>query len=426
MTDNRAKTGKRFGRISLFVLVDALGWELVRTHNFLSDILPFRNAMETVLGFSSAAIPTILSGAMPESHGHWSLFKKARGLSCFTWTIPLLVLPRRLRENHRTRSFVSALTRRMYGISGYFCLYEVPVSMLHVLDYVERKDLWAPGGLSGCSSIFDRLAQSSVPYYSSGWTRSDEEKSQDSVEAISSGALDCCFLYLSELDATLHTYGLETRESKEALAAAGVRIRRLLSRAEKLYTTVDLFVFSDHGMTPVTDCRDLGADIASSGLEKSGYRVFLDATMARFWTKEERERTKIESALGGFGCGRVLSEEDRKELGLRFRTNEYGDVIFVMDAGRLIVPSHVGGRALKAMHGFHPSDVHSRASFLSSKEINSPPRHIRDMFSLFVDRLELGVPEKSEGAESRSPGRNEEESSRAADSVTEQSGTPQF
>jgi hypothetical protein len=100
MSNSRHVTGRRRrGKISLFVLVDALGWQFAQAHDFLSDILRFRYPVETVLGFSSAAIPTILSGEMPEVHAHWCLFRKATFYSCFTWTLPLLILPARVREN---------------------------------------------------------------------------------------------------------------------------------------------------------------------------------------------------------------------------------------------------------------------------------------------------------------------------------------
>lgn len=427
MNNKRSVRSKRgYGRISIFVLVDALGWQFAQAHAFLSDMLPFRYPVETVLGFSSAAIPTILSGEMPEVHGNWCLFKKAKFSSCFKWTLPMLVLPALLRENHRTRSLVSALTRAMYGISGYFCLYEVPVSMLHRLDYVERKNLWAPGALSGCPNIFDRLTSCSVPYYSSGWNRSDEHRTEASSGALSDGPLRCCFLYLSELDAALHRFGLESRQTKEALAAAGVRIRRLVARAERLYSCVELFVFSDHGMTPVTECHDLQSVMTCSGLDGSRHQAFFDATMARFWPKDTEAKAQIEKVLAPLQFGRILSDADRTELGLRFRTNEYGEIIFVMNPGHLIVPSHVGSKALEAMHGFHPSDEYSRACFLSSKELDVPPHHVRDLFSFFVRQLDLDVTKTVGATGPRRSGIKEGDREDTAGFEPEQSSAPQF
>jgi len=60
--------------IAIYVLIDALGWQYLKDKKFLDDILPHRLPMRTVLGFSSGAIPTILTGVPPAVTGHWNLF----------------------------------------------------------------------------------------------------------------------------------------------------------------------------------------------------------------------------------------------------------------------------------------------------------------------------------------------------------------
>ncbi len=382
-----------YGRISIFVLVDALGWRFARKHNFMSDVLPFRHEMTTVLGFSSAAIPTVLSGRMPEEHGHWCLFRRCRFLSCFSWATPVLMLPRFVRENYRTRNAIGGVTRSLFNITGYFCLYEIPVSVLPRLDYVERKDLWTPGALSVCKNIFDELKENAVSYYASGWRNTDEQKLASCVSAVAESPVQCCFLYLSELDAALHAFGPDSEGSRQALVAVGVRIRRLVARAAELYSDVRLFVFSDHGMTAVSATHDLQSAIrqarASGPLKRASFFAFYDSTMARFWTRKKEARQALEQFLSSLSYGRVLSEDDRAELGLRFRGNEYGDLIFVMDRGRVIVPSFASSAAPTAMHGFHPSDPDSSACLLAANELRTPPAHVKDMYSVFLN--ELGI-----------------------------------
>ena len=72
-------------QINLFVLIDALGWQYVQGTNFLSDLLPYRRPLRTVLGFSSGAIPTILTGAAPTETGHWNLFYYDPKESPYRW-----------------------------------------------------------------------------------------------------------------------------------------------------------------------------------------------------------------------------------------------------------------------------------------------------------------------------------------------------
>src|SRR6266436_5044605 len=71
--------------LSIYVLVDALGWEIIRDRPFLDDVLEERRWLQTILGYSSGAIPTILSGSLPSQHGHWNLFYRSPSSSPATF-----------------------------------------------------------------------------------------------------------------------------------------------------------------------------------------------------------------------------------------------------------------------------------------------------------------------------------------------------
>ena len=58
----------------VYMFVDALGWEIVSKYNFLKDSLVYRKKVEMQFGYSSAAVPTILSGKYPQEHKHFSFF----------------------------------------------------------------------------------------------------------------------------------------------------------------------------------------------------------------------------------------------------------------------------------------------------------------------------------------------------------------
>ncbi len=65
---------KQLKRISLFVFIDALGWELLKRHSFLDDILITKEPLGTIFGYSSTCDPTIITGKLPRYHGHFSFF----------------------------------------------------------------------------------------------------------------------------------------------------------------------------------------------------------------------------------------------------------------------------------------------------------------------------------------------------------------
>ena len=138
------------GKVKVFVFVDALGWAQVERYGFLRDLLPHRREIEMQFGYSCTAIPTILTGKRPDEHGHLAFYDWAPERSPFKamkWLAPLL-RPRSFWRRGRVRNLLSRLVKRLYGFTGYFQLYGVPVERLPKLDYCEKKDLFVPGGLS--------------------------------------------------------------------------------------------------------------------------------------------------------------------------------------------------------------------------------------------------------------------------------------
>ena len=70
--------------LSLVFLIDALGYEIVDSEGFLDALAATqRPAVRSVLGFSSAAIPTILTGKASSEHGHLVMYHRTQGDSVF-------------------------------------------------------------------------------------------------------------------------------------------------------------------------------------------------------------------------------------------------------------------------------------------------------------------------------------------------------
>ena len=92
-------------RLDIFVFADALGWAIASRRKFAEDLLPVRNRCETLLGYSSTCDPTILTGTLPQDHGHFSFFVKAGAEgSPFKPFRQLSFLPEILAGHHRVRN----------------------------------------------------------------------------------------------------------------------------------------------------------------------------------------------------------------------------------------------------------------------------------------------------------------------------------
>ena len=100
------------------------------------------------------------------------------------------------------------------------------------------------------------------------------------------------------------------------------------------------------------------------------YLAVYDSTMARFWFFNDRAREMVTTALRKLPCGRVLSDQELRDLGVLFHDRRYGEVIFLLQAGWIISQSDFNGAGWmpSGMHGYDPADDYSDAIYLSDRE----------------------------------------------------------
>ena len=374
---------KRDSQIHLFVLIDALGWQFLKGHELLSDMLPYRAPLRTVLGFSSGAIPTILTGLPPAQNGHWNLFYYDPEGSPFRWLRHLRFVPDRLLDHRVTRKLLKEMGRHLLGLGP---LFECCVSprLLPWFNWVEKRNIYGPGSIAGALSIFDQLAERGIPYcvYSyHHWT--DKEILKRARRDIQTGDANFFFLYLSEMDMFLHNHCEDARELEGRLEWYAAGLRQLFEEARKLDSEATFTLFSDHGMTPVRHHYDVVKDVERLGfVMPTDYLAVYDSTMARFWFFSEKARHEVVECLQTLPCGRIVPDDELRPLGVLFPDRRYGEVIFLLHPGWLLSRSDFNGRGWKpaGMHGYHPEDSYSDAIFLSNREPTFPVQTIADVY----------------------------------------------
>jgi hypothetical protein len=140
-------------------------------------MLPHRKKIDMQFGYSSSAIPTILSGKTPSEHGHLGLFRFApetspfKTLSRFAW----LFKPASFWSRGRVRHHLSKLLKKLYGFTGYFQLYRMPIWKLGFVDYCEKRDLFVANGMEDIANLHDVLSEMQINFHISDWHLSDDE-----------------------------------------------------------------------------------------------------------------------------------------------------------------------------------------------------------------------------------------------------------
>ena len=160
------------------------------------------------------------------------------------------------------------------------------------------------------------------------------------------------------------------------------------------YAAVRLYVFSDHGMANCDRLVDLKAVIEALPVRMGhDYAVVYDSTRARFWFFNDRARQLVTAALRGVPEGRIVPDAELGALHALFEDRFFGELIFLVREGVLIVPSHMGERPIRAMHGYHPTEPQSYAALLTNQPaIPDHVTHIPHIFRLMEQEvLALGA-----------------------------------
>ena len=161
--------------VEIFLFIAALGWELAERTGFMREKLPYRRKIEMQFGYSSTAIPTILSGRTPSEHGPLGLFRFAPESSPFKvlGRIAPLLRPESFWNRGRVRNVLSKVVKKLWGFTGYFQLYQMPFRKLALMDYCEKRDLFAAHGMGEIENLRDLLIRSGVPFHISDWRIGD-------------------------------------------------------------------------------------------------------------------------------------------------------------------------------------------------------------------------------------------------------------
>jgi len=369
--------------LDIAILIDALGWEIREHFGFCEGLLPAAAPLDTVLGYSSAAIPSLLTGEYPQCHGAWSMYKLAPSSSPFSFVRFLPRLPEALER--RARTLVRRIIARRGLIEGYYDLYDIPLHLLPFFDVASRQDPYLPGAMP-VESLFDALTAGGVSYRLWNY-RTPEERNMRELLAAMEGESRILFFYTAELDALMHKRGIFHEQVGDKLAQYQNFVKQILETGERMGIDVNVHIFSDHGMIDVSDTIDLWGAVARKRYRLGrDYMAFYDSTMARFWCEGEVAE-EISGLLGESGWGEMIPREDLERMGCWFENGAYGNHIFLLSPGLMIVPSFMGTYRVAAMHGYDPADRFSKGCMLASRADGRLPGSILGIKRYLLEQI---------------------------------------
>ena len=165
-------------------MVDACGWEIIRNDPFGNSFAPHRRKLNSVFGYSSTCVPSILSGRWPDEHRNWCYFVYDPKNSPFRSLRPLRFLPQAITSRRIFRRLLTRLVKVQLKFRGYFDLYNIPFKYISLFDFTEKKSPLQPKGMNRGPNIFDFLTENKISYFVSNPLIPEEQNRDDLITQI--------------------------------------------------------------------------------------------------------------------------------------------------------------------------------------------------------------------------------------------------
>jgi hypothetical protein len=389
------KSSARAKKLILY-FADGFSWQYLAERPFMNGFWDDQQPLETLLGYSSTVIPSILTGKWPRETGYWTEYyyeprepSWLQRLLCRPALSPLLPFVNAMR-------LVYFRFARKLGSSAEHRL-RLPLQISHLFSrHPLQYDQFPPIGFD-VPTLADLFRERGLKVdfrYMKDVSR-EAELSRLTERA---SEVDVFFYYDPALDSAGHHVGA----SASALAPQMDAIDSFLQKACDILGAsydADFLLFSDHGMTTITGTFDLFAVLKDFRLG-TDYVVFMDSTFARFWFPNPAMRQPILTRLASVP-GTLLTSDDKRAYGIDFADDRYGEEVLVAEEGTVFHPNFFPGPLSplarrypeRAMHGYRPECPSSRGivCYRGSRwpgELPSP-FSATDVFGV-VDRITRG------------------------------------
>lgn len=385
----------------LILLIDSLGYSAI-TQKRTPKLLEFfkkgnYKSTKTLLGYSSAIIPSIFSGKYPSEHDVWAVYKKSPDTSPFKIS-PLL--PKSFIDKNMLVRYV--FNRKIFSdsiknnlIPDNISLVNVPLKLLKYFDISMKKHIFDPGSLNSITTLFDLIRKNNLSFKYVGYPDITNSEKIFSLTEKHLKENSIVFAYIDELDHNGHVFGLDSSDFLSRLEKFDDLCTNFLKRVENSTEDVSITTLSDHGMKNIDGTVDIKKAIESTSLRiEKDYIPYYDSTIARFWVFNNNARNLITDVLQNSNGGHLLSQEEIRNYKLDFKSNSYGDLYYLADVGKLIFPNFftvLKNRMPKAMHGWEPTHDSQLGFLYTNQDVNNFNRidDVTKIFNLFREIMNI-------------------------------------
>ncbi len=367
----------------LVLLVDAFRWDYLTADNtpFLHSQLDsgFLAPLHPILGYSDAIRATVFTSAYPRDHGYWIMTRYSPGTSPLKLLRPLRFLDG-LPGGFFKRAMKFWLSASLGRVLGriHHCppptTHDLPFGLLDCFDSTMSRSMLAPGAFPGYPTIFETLVQNGFKnafldaslFGIRARFGSSVRVRGKLVNALARLPQDTrlAFVYLHHLDHFAHRFTTSSPRFMAELRNVDSTIEAIVGKAKERWgPSLEVVIFSDHGMADATHFHQVRGLVRDQGLGKD-FLLSLDSTMVRVWYFNPARKDEIRKKVEALGCGHFLSADEKQTLKVDFDHRAYGDDIYLLEPGHTLFPNFISWIKPFAMHAYHPDQPSQTGIFL--------------------------------------------------------------
>lgn len=369
------------------------------------EFMPFLNSfehkarIETQLGYSVACHANMYTGVPPDKHKLWFVWKRSPQTSPFKNVkfaryLPFInTLPGKL-ILHKL-AIIRCKNTSFFGIPR---IIHMPVRYWPHINVSEKRMYCEKGYIEKYPTLFDILRRENVPFEVVGMDKSEKEESRIVERHRFSQVQQWTYLFMGDVDHFSHRYCQDSKEGIAGLRSMDRLLEKKYLEYSKLVPDFDFILFSDHGHIPVESRIDIYALFRREGIDLNKYFHITDTNYLRIWVNNDADEQMLKSVLIDNLKGFVLTRQLLEKYRLPSDKNEYGDIVFYLDAPCIFSKTIWGNsRRIKSMHGYLPSYSDSDGVLTSNLRIGSDRISLIDILPSHLQLLNIEIPEYVEG-----------------------------
>ncbi len=400
----------------LFILVDAFRHDYINVVDtpFLAALAKrsvYIKKIKSSFGFCECS--EILTGCYPSQTGNFT----AMGYTPAKAPLGFLkrmghYLDSPFLDSHMGRC---ALNRLLRFCGKSFPIYDIPLSLLPELSLMEDARPHVQPGAFAVESLLDVMQRENKTVSYQSFTAlnmdngTDEERVHLLYQNIAEG-YDAHFLFLGKVDNVTHQYGTRALERHEVVREVDRQVQDIVSTMESAYTQCDAVILGDHGMVDIAEYFNVADKVKKMCVEHGlvfgrDIRLFLDATLARFWYRSRKAEVYLRRLLHSYlftSKGYIVTKDLAAQYRIPFGDRRYGDIVWCIQPGKEIFPNYFHfHKRVKAMHGYAPDypDEKGMCVYYTSRhgyrEVEEAA--LVDICAILADALEIPSPKDSVG-----------------------------